>query len=363
MTNKEPTGILDDRMLSLAFRYRESYLWKVLNDTHIFAIELSDGRIGRICIMGNAGSSICAALFIGEEGFRDLLYMMTPDKSGYSKLEQFSRSFSLRYLGCDFSNKEDIQPSEARSARKFAKDNGIAIQRQDGYPDFTKHAPDCADFKIHTREDADAICEALEAALEVSRVLKEDDLLGLMEKGFFEKEDACGRLVPKFIPKLKKLPDGSFRWSKLQNKKPAPVKYPTFTLDVDSDEVLFDDLRNLPREDTLQMHLARVPMPYDDPHTGKSIFPLVMFGMFLKGETLMPFSCSEPTMRELHTLCNNFLSSQSLPEVIEVEDDLTEAFVSDFCHKLGIKLVRKKEMVELLDFTRSAFEDFLPYRF
>lgn len=356
MPENSPLNLLNDRMLSLAFRYRETHLWKTLNDTHIFALELSDGRLGRICIMGNAGMSICVGLYIGDEGFRDLLYQMTPTNN---TLDNLSMSFSLHYLGCDYSCGSDIPAGEARIIRQYAKEHGLRIREKDGYPDFTKHDPETPDYKITTREDADAICEALEAALEVARVNEEEDLYGLAIKGFFGKRDTCGGLVPRWIPKLKKLEDGTFKWSKHENKQPSPLVYPEIPLDKNSDRILFDALRDLPREKTLQMRFVRTPITHDDPDTGKEIFPLILF-CSIGGNALPPVICSVPGEKELELFCNHLVNSQSMPQTIEVEDDLTEAFVRDFCKKLNVKLVRKKELTDLLGLVSYLLQDIVP---
>lgn len=47
--------ILTDSMLDAAFRFRETESWKMLDDSNIFAVRLSNGQNVYCTIMGNGG--------------------------------------------------------------------------------------------------------------------------------------------------------------------------------------------------------------------------------------------------------------------------------------------------------------------
>lgn len=47
--------ILTDSMLDAAFRFRETEAWKMLDDSNIFAVRLSNGQNVYCTIMGNGG--------------------------------------------------------------------------------------------------------------------------------------------------------------------------------------------------------------------------------------------------------------------------------------------------------------------
>lgn len=61
--------ILNDSMLSVAFRYRETNLWKELTDSDVFAVRLSTGEIGYCCVMGNAASIMLSPYISGIPAF------------------------------------------------------------------------------------------------------------------------------------------------------------------------------------------------------------------------------------------------------------------------------------------------------
>ena len=41
-----------DRLYELAFAYKKTKLWERISDSQLFAVELLNGEIGYICIMG-----------------------------------------------------------------------------------------------------------------------------------------------------------------------------------------------------------------------------------------------------------------------------------------------------------------------
>ena len=44
-----------ERMYELAFRYKKAKLWQRMFDSELFAVKLSDGKIGYCSIMGRMG--------------------------------------------------------------------------------------------------------------------------------------------------------------------------------------------------------------------------------------------------------------------------------------------------------------------
>lgn len=61
-----------DRLYELAFAYRKTKLWEKIKDSQIFAVKLSDGRIGYLSVMGFGGEYRAIGLYIGEERWNSL---------------------------------------------------------------------------------------------------------------------------------------------------------------------------------------------------------------------------------------------------------------------------------------------------
>ena len=52
---KREIGMTREDLYGAAFRYKKTGLWRKLWDTEMFALKLSDGRIGYINVLGRNG--------------------------------------------------------------------------------------------------------------------------------------------------------------------------------------------------------------------------------------------------------------------------------------------------------------------
>lgn len=111
--------MISDKLYQLAFEYKKTKLWKILWDTQVFAVKLSDGNMGYISIMGMAGEHCALALYIGADGldsFRTIAkanqFMMAPMEFQESLLQQ-------NCLQCVFEGKDVLSEEEREEAKKL----------------------------------------------------------------------------------------------------------------------------------------------------------------------------------------------------------------------------------------------------
>lgn len=137
-------------MLSFALDVREAQPWKLINDSCIFALRLSSGETGYICVMGNGGEHFAIGLYIGQRGFSD--YLTSLKLEGESQLEMMEAGMAFDYIMCDFENASDIEPDTKKRIKDYAETNGRKIKRPKGWPDFIRHASLQGTFSHHRRK-------------------------------------------------------------------------------------------------------------------------------------------------------------------------------------------------------------------
>ena len=56
-------------LFDLAYKFRNSKVWKAFYEDEVFAVTLPDGQIGYCYIMGRSGEHMALSVHIGGEGF------------------------------------------------------------------------------------------------------------------------------------------------------------------------------------------------------------------------------------------------------------------------------------------------------
>ena len=65
-----------DKLYKTAFEFKKVKLWNRVHDSEIFAVKLSNDRIGYITITGSAGQVYMLSVYIGEDAVQGLLKMI-----------------------------------------------------------------------------------------------------------------------------------------------------------------------------------------------------------------------------------------------------------------------------------------------
>lgn len=346
--------ILTDEMMMAAFRYRESHLWEWLDDSMVFAFQLSDGETGYCCVMGSAGEHLALGFYRGSKGFST--YLKTINAGDMPQREFFELYLTYDCINCDFMNAADAseldKDAKAR-IKEFAKSNGFKIRRPNGWPDFTRHAGYKVPKGIVDNRDAQDITEALKAAVAVSKQLETPvwttytgnlyDMYGFDSKRRYPTSKG-GKIVPLLIPK----DDGTYTWS--TTKLPALVK-DEYENVVFSNDIVVHKLKTMQHIGTWECRLIHLPQVVDEPNVEYPYYPSLLLFVNVEDGFTFPVMTAEPAEEKpqmlLSELSNTFASMEVCPKTLHICDDKTKAFLSDFCNKTGIQLKAKKSLPAL----------------
>ena len=161
-----------DKLYDAAFRYKKAGIWKKLWDNEVFAIKLTSGETGYISIMGRDGSYCALGLYIGEDGFQG--YRAIVNINGFTGDPFLDHELLLQQnsLQMALENKEFLLPEELDEVRSYAKRNDIRLSGKNAFPQFIKYEPNYHPWKVQSKEDQQALLEALEAAILLSDLLR-----------------------------------------------------------------------------------------------------------------------------------------------------------------------------------------------
>ena len=109
--------MISDKLYALAFEYKKTKLWNILKETEVFAVKMSDGKIGYISIMGIKGEHCALGLYVGEEGFDSFRMMM--NISEFIMPIEDSREMFLQQkcLQCVFESKDMLSKEEIEETK------------------------------------------------------------------------------------------------------------------------------------------------------------------------------------------------------------------------------------------------------
>ncbi len=250
------TAGIEDEVLEAAFQYRSDQLWKKLNDTEFFAVQLSGGEIGYCSVMGILGECVTIALYIGDEGLWSLQKTME---------NHFEYSFDCMLLqNClqmELTDKDDVPEPVLNDVAAYAGAHGISLKGKKRYPAFLKFQSYLVPDRIRSQEDFRYLTEALRAAHEVAVKLKS------VPKAKLGLDDTL-HVIPLLTP------DGNgFRWSLM--KKPDTVSYPYAKPAVPKDTA--EALRALSQKGTWECRMYILSEPTTDEKAERSFFlPLLL---------------------------------------------------------------------------------------
>lgn len=341
--------MIEDRLYALAFEYKKTKLWKILYDMELFALKLSDGRIGYISIIGASGEDCAVSLYIGEEGWNSFCAVTKADEYKLSPLEFQEEVLKQSCLQCAFEKKEELSKKEQEQARRYARAHGIQFRGKNAYPRFVKYQPNRYPWYLQEEKDKEDLCEALAGAIEMAKLLEksskqelgicslageEDEILMLEFQG-----EACS---------LSKI--------KLPEKRQEPVPLPE-----NGNEIGMGNLKKMKKNGIWECEILQYPEPVQDHPEEVPYFPYFLLMVETATEYMLPVSPIEyyrETPEELlNLMIEAFLKEELCPREIRVCEERTYAFLESFCRKLKIKLSMKEELLVL----RKMECEFLQY--
>lgn len=347
--------ILTDEMLAVAFQYRDTELWEMLEDCDVFAFRLSDGEVGYCCVMGYGGEHLALALYRGDKGFSTYLKTIRFNDKRFSDFEMIEMASTFDCINCDFMQAADMHAKVKKLIRKYADAHGVKIHRQKGWPDFVRHQPFKMSRGINSEKDANDMVEALRAAIAVAEVLtnQSPEKVGFDPEGNYPTDEG-GKPVPYLIPNA----DGTYNWDRIKLPAFLPDEWPApkFTNDI-----LARSVEKLPASGLFQMKLVHMPVPMGDGENEDAFLPAML--LCVNDEAVFPVVSMESLVDNpeqiLVELVENLRNIGYKPDTIEVMDDMTESLLADFCARCGIRLSRKDELPDLDDACRFLMNTFL----
>ena len=108
---------LKRRVFDLAYEYRKTKLWKVMDDTQIFAFQFQDGEIDYVSIMGNMGEFIAVGVYPGWDGL-DSLREVGRNTDSMSPVAFHEHAVCQECVTCAFQRMQELTPREQKDVKQ-----------------------------------------------------------------------------------------------------------------------------------------------------------------------------------------------------------------------------------------------------
>lgn len=331
--------MISDKLFELAFEYKKTRLWNILWDRDVFAVKLSDGRIGYISIMGAAGKHCALGLYIGEKGFQSFRSIIDVDEYLLPPLEAHEHLLKQDCLQCAFEGKDEVTEEEREEVKKYARAHGIKIAGKNAYPYFAKYQPNCCPWHLETEQEQEDLCEALTAAIEIAELLKEKspDELGFQQSSMELEE----------VPMLE-LRDGVYVLEKIKLPEEKPVGWPAAEA---RNDIAIANLKKAAREGLWECEIVRYWEPVQNEPDEIPAFPVLLLAVESATDYILPVSIVEHYEENPENLLNVFMDALLMQKVcpaeIKVRDERTYVFLKAFCDRMKITISMEKNLPAL----------------
>lgn len=352
-------------LFDLAYKFRNSKVWKAFYEDEVFAVTLPDGQIGYCYIMGRSGEHMALSVHIGGEGF-----------TTYRKIKELNRftapSEALMIqdcIQCSIEKKDMLSDEELEDLKAYCQQSGISFRAP--FPQFTRYYPYCVPWHVTEPGDLVAIETALRIVLEMAGHDKKE--LGLKpvdarldgEEYILTREEIVRQFdmfmkeepeEEKVTVPLYSLADGKLSITRIplpprqERKLEAPTMF---------NEVMLKRLSRLHQDETLQCEVIRLPKPV----AGEPpFFPAVLMAAVGDGMILQPVfgnnAVYDPN-EMLESFLQTLVQGNIYPKKIAVRTEETEVLLQEFCQKAKIRLAKQKTL-KLLD---AAVDNMMEYAY
>lgn len=331
-----------DKMYDMAFAFRETKLWDLMSDEHLFAVLLPDGAIGYCSVMGALGEHRALALYVGQAGY--LSYRKLRDN--YMKQEKdFEYLICQDCLQCSLEDKDMLYDEEVAEVRQYAKAHHIDLNKPYSFPAFLKMKPGKFPWYFETDQENERICFALSAAVVLSRILrkKTKSEIGLLPLN-------SGRTR---IPLLRS--DGK-RWT-LSHTELPPLEREAFPAPVFENEILAARIRNTRKTGLWECGTRRLSVPIKSEQDPVPYYPLIM-GIYGEDENVIypPIMTEDNDAEEMLEKFTELVLSETPPSYIYTSNERCYSLLEDFCKKTGIQLSLEEDLPELEEVLDELYE-------
>ena len=305
-----------NKLYELAFSYKKTKLWKKLYDTQVFAVRLSDGEVGYMCVMGAAGEHCALALYVGDKGFESMCRLMFNNSTAYADLNE--SAMNQNCLQCSFENKEM----------------------------FLKYASEYMPWSVDSKKEQEQLCEALAAAIEMSRLIESKSIAKPGDFTPFTKE----------IPILEQEKD-KYKIDTLAVSPILKFSYPR----PEFNDIQAAKIKRLRKSEVWECRVSRISKPLQTEQEEIPTYPVILLARSMDSDTMLPpvpvIHYNENSSELMEHFINFMLENRKCPKEIRVSDELSYSFFEELCKSTGIELIMCDEMEEMDD----AEQDFMDY--
>ncbi|MBR3015622.1 MAG: hypothetical protein IKH57_00815 [Clostridia bacterium] len=362
---------MDQALYDLAYRFRNSKLWKTIYEDELFAVELKGRQIGYCSLMGRSGEHMALGLYIGDAGFSSYRKLVSYSTDNRGDAQNPVDLLTQDCIQCSIEQRDQFSPEELAEIKAYCKASGTPFRAP--YPQFARFYPYCVPWHITSKSDWDSIGTALTVLEKMGEFLQSHskEELGLrpivadMEGEKYLESDVWQEDLFSAPPSRDPredvtIPLYSLKKGELSMRRiPLPPFRETNLLPPDHfNEVAVARLMKLKKAGDMQCDVLRAPEPVD----GEPPYvPAVLLALELdEGTILQPVMPKGPQYdpnEMLEGFIASLLSSGIYPRRIMVRTDETAVLLKPLCQRARIELAEGQELDELDEAADQIWEE------
>lgn len=327
----------------MAYEYRDSKLWKKINEDRFFAIRLNNGELAYINIMGKNVPFMAINMQIGYYGLYqiDLIY----NNDVFGEYEDFANMMEASFKQLIFGNKSDVLEEEYELVRDFKKEEGLKAGGANSFAYFRKSNSFEGIEKIEDKNDFEEIKQAIKACIDLNSMLKEKSLdeLGIFD---YDKTETIALLT--LVGKNYQIT------AYLDKEEILKSQYPKAKID----KKLVKKLNTIKPRGFIDSYLLISPAPMED--EGRIYSPQILLTVNEDGLILGPPVISKNYKENRSGFLNDYLkllnTNKINPEKIRVADERTYLLLKSLEDYTNIKIEYTYNL-DLLYEARDAYLD------
>jgi hypothetical protein len=317
------------QLYDLAMQVKKLAPWQWMEETDVFGVANPDtGELGFVGVMGSVGEYEAVAVYLGAEGFYELIDFRADESATPDRL------IEMPHLQVAFSDREYLEKED----RDLVKQLGLKFKGPNAWPMFRSYRPGYLPWFV-TRSEASLLIHALSQVLDVTPRVRDDphpiQPVGRIEKG--------GHWVRAAHKEGAELIWEDQVWSIRRPKREPPA------IIVDND--LLELVKHIPQSDLdLEVDLlltpGRIAKPGQRPLAVYVLMVADSNSGFILGADAM---AAEDSLAAMHAgipnaLLNALLQNQVMPERLLVRSKFLRGLLRNLTQSLNIELRHADEL-------------------
>ena len=326
-----------DYIYDLAFKYKETRLWKKISAHMPLALELEDGNIAHICVVGQMGEYNAVVVGLNDEGYY-FLDKLLKNELLLNEYVKFANIFEGNFIQMALGKKSYLNKEELERVSAYKKKNNLKLKGPNTFPFFRKSREFGQSVELKDEEGFNILSQVLKALISLGSMLKEKNRREL-KIGYLHEFDK--------IPLMKKQ-NGTYIISDyIERDQNVKISYPEAkVINIDT----IRKLKEIPKNIVFNLKLIPIYNPEID--KGHLYIPLIL-APFVDGLDLMlTLDVTESPDDYPDKIVNDFLQvlveEKTNPALINVFDKRTFDLFKNICSVLdiGIKLIDENQQVK-----------------